>query len=493
MNLKPDVNVAETRRRLETAGQGRLLRFFDELDAAGRRSLLEQIEGIEVERVPRLVEQYVKRKEAFSLPTRLEPAAYYGLDGAVHGGVGTGGTPISPEAGWDRGTYRAIGEDLLRAGKIAAFTVAGGQGTRLGFDGPKGTYPGTAITKKPLFRCVAEWILSGQRRYGRTIPWYVMTSPLNHAETVAFFERHGFFGLESRDVMFFSQGVLPSFDMATGRLMLAAKGEVATNPDGHGGSLRALWTSGAIADMQRRGVEHLSYVQIDNPLARVIDPVFIGLHAGAADSSCEMSSKMVAKTDPAEKVGVFCLGDGKTRVIEYSDLPRDKMEERWQDGRLRFNAGSIAVHMIGVEFIARLNAGGELRLPLHRAEKKVPFVDLETGRLVQPEKANAVKLEAFVFDALPLCRSSIVMEAERIDEFAPIKNAEGADSPATCREIQTERAARWLESCGVPVPRGKDGKAECVIEVSPLTAWGGEDLRRANLPREIGRRAEVAL
>ena len=134
-----------------------------------------------------------------------------------------------------------------------------------------------------------------------------------------------------------------------------------------------------------------------------------------------------------------------------------------------------------------------LSLPLHRAEKKVPFVDLESGRVVQPEMANAVKLEAFVFDALPLCRSSIVMEAERIDEFAPIKNAEGSDSPATCREIQTERAARWLEACGVRVPRGADGKAECVIEVSPLTAWEAEDLRGVRVPREVARGAEVVL
>lgn len=467
--------MSEARKRLEAAGQGHALRFIDELDEAGRQLLLGQIAGIEVERVPRLVEQYVRHKEPFALPGRLEPAPYYACKASD----------------WDREAFRMKGESLLRAGKIAAFTVAGGQGTRLGFDGPKGTYPGTAITKKPLFKCLAEWIRAGAQRYGRAIPWYVMTSPLNHAETVAFFGQHGFFGLAERDVMFFSQGVLPSLDMATGRLLLATKGEVATNPDGHGGSLRALWTSGAIEDMQRRGVEHLSYVQIDNPLARVIDPVFIGLHAAAADSSGEMSSKMVAKADPAEKVGVFCRGDDKTQVIEYSDLPKERMEERGADGRLRFNGGSIAIHMLSVEFVSRLNAGGELSLPLHRAEKKVPFVDVGTGRLVQPEKANAVKLEAFVFDALPLCRSSIVMEAERVDEFAPIKNAEGSDSPATCREIQTERAARWLEACGVRVLRRADGAADCTIEISPLTAWGAEDLKRVSLPREIARGTEV--
>jgi UDP-N-acetylglucosamine/UDP-N-acetylgalactosamine diphosphorylase len=249
--------------------------------------------------------------------------------------------------------------------------------------------------------------------------------------------------------------------------------------------------------MKRRGVEHLSYVQIDNPLARVIDPVFIGLHAFAPDSSAEMSSKMVAKTDPGERVGVFCRASGKVQVIEYSDLPKDKTEERDASGggggKLRFNAGSIAIHLISVDFVSRLNAGDELSLPLHRAEKKVPYVDTSTGQTIQPATANAVKLEAFVFDALPLCRSSIVYETERIDEFAPIKNADGNDSPATCREIQTERAARWLEAIGVKVPRKPDGKADCVIEVSPMTAWEAEDLRNVSLPKAIERGAELAL
>lgn len=487
MELKNGLTITEIRKRLDAVAQGHVLRFHDELDAAGQRALLEQVAAIEVERLPRLIEQYVKRKEAFVLPGDLAPAPYYARNGRVVSGGSDAPKP------WDRAAYRRKGEELLRAGKIAAFTVAGGQGTRLGFDGPKGTYFGTAVTRKPLFRCLAEWILAAHRRFERTIPWYVMTSPLNHAETVAFFQHHGYFGLSERDVMFFSQGVLPSLDMLSGRLLLAEKGVIATNPDGHGGSLRALWTSGAIDDMRRRGVEHLSYVQIDNPLARVIDPVFIGLHAAAPDSSAEMSSKMVAKTDPAEKVGIFCSAGGKTRVIEYSDLPIEKMNERNAEGALRFNAGSIAIHMISVEFIARLNAGGELSLPLHRAEKKVPFIDIDSGKPVQPASPNAVKLEAFVFDALPLCRSSIVVETDRIDEFAPIKNAEGGDSPATCRDIQTERAARWLESVGVRVPRDSAGKPDCIIEVSPLTAWEAEDLRQASLPREISRGAELAI
>lgn len=487
MELGRTPRLDEVKSRLDKVGQSHLLRFFDELDAQHQRSLLAQIAALDLERLPTLIERYVHKKDAFTLPAGLEPAPYFARDGRIVDAAG------NAAQSWDRAVFRSRGEDLLRAGKVAAFTVAGGQGTRLGFDGPKGAYFGTALTRKPLFRCLAEWILAAHQRFGRPVPWYIMTSPLNHAETVAFFEHHGYFGLSSADVMFFSQGVLPSLDMKSGRLLLAQPWEVATNPDGHGGSLRALHQSGAIEDMRRRGVEHISYVQIDNPLARVIDPVFIGLHASSRDSSAEMSSKMVAKTDPAEKVGVFCRAGGKTQVIEYSDMPAAKVSERDAQGGLRYRGGSIAIHIIGVDFVGRLNEGGELHLPLHRAEKKVPHVDLETGRPAPITAPNAVKLEAFVFDALPLCRSSIVLETERIDEFAPIKNAEGGDSPATCRDIQTERAARWLESHGVKVARDNAGKVMCVIEISPLTAMDPEDLGRLRLPKAIEPGAELVL
>lgn len=488
MELGRTPRLDDIRVRLEKAGQVHLLRFYDELDADHQRLLLAQIDELDLGGLPGLVDKYVRNKEAFRLPTDLAPAPYYGSDGRIVGAADGGPAP------WDRAAMRTRGEALLREGKVAAFTVAGGQGTRLGFDGPKGAYFGTAITRKPLFQCLAEWILAARQRYMRPVPWYIMTSPLNHEQTVGFFKNHGYFGLAENDVMFFSQGVLPSLDMATGRLLLANQWEVAANPDGHGGSLRALYASGAIEDMRRRGVEHISYVQIDNPLARVVDPVFLGLHAGAKDSSGEMSSKMVVKSDPAEKVGLFCKGDGKTQVIEYSDMPADRVKERaGAAGPLRYCAGSIAIHILGVDFVGRLNEGGRLNLPLHRAEKKVPFIDLESGKPVQPAAPNAVKLEAFVFDALPLCRSSIVLETQREDEFAPIKNADGGDSPATCRDIQTRRAARWLEQHGVKIPRDDSGKPLCTLEISPLTAMDPEDLARVKLPKAIEAGAEIAL
>ncbi len=464
----PDYDAA--RRSLEAVGQDHLLRFYNELSPASRDRLLSQIATIDLEALPRLIETYVKKKPQPPAVADLEPAPYYPNN------------PASRTRPWDRPRYRAIGEDLLRRGKVAAFTVAGGQGTRLGFDGPKGMYPAGAVSGKPLFQLFAEGLLAAGRKYGRAVPWYIMTSPLNHAATVAYFESQKYFGLDRRDVVFFPQGVIPSLEMGTGRMLLAEKDEVATNPDGHGGAIRALHLSGAVADMRKRGVEQVSYFQVDNPLVKAVDPVFLGLHAAAPDSSGEMSSKMIPKAYPEEKVGVFCAVDGRVEVVEYSDLPASLAKETLPDGSLKFIAGSIAVHIISVEFIERLATDPTFELPFHRAEKKVPFVDLVSGRTIEPDKPNAVKLEKFIFDALPLCRQSLVYETDRVEEFAPIKNASGADSVESSRELQTERAARWLESAGVRIPRSADNKPDCVLEIAPLTALDPEDLRARTLP-----------
>lgn len=464
--------------RLRAVNQEHLVRFWDELSAGARDSLAAQIESLDLAALPGLVNEYVKHKPEFRVPTDVAPAPYYPLGGGRR---------------WDRAAMKARGEDLVRRGKVAAFVVAGGQGSRLGFEGPKGCYPAGAVTNKPLFQMFAENLLGVRDRLGVCPPWYIMTSPLNHAATVSFFEQNGFFGLSRGDVMFFPQGVMPSLDIRSGRVLLAGKGEVATNPDGHGGCIKALQVSGALADMRRRGVEHLSYFQVDNPLVRVIDPVFVGLHAAAPDSSGEMSSKMVTKTGPEEKVGVFCTAGGKVQVLEYSDLPAELQQRREADGSLRFIAGSIAIHLMSVEFLERLAGDARFALPYHRAEKKVPCVDPETGAAVQPTSNNGVKLEKFVFDALPLCRSSIVMEVDRAEEFGPIKNASGVDSVETSKTLQSARAARWLEARGVRVARRPDGTPDCTLEISPRTATAPEELSAGNLPSEVKAGERLAL
>jgi len=481
-------DLSRLRAALERHGQAHVLAFIDRLDDQQRQHVLAQIRSIDLTALDGLISRYVRQRDRFELPANLEPAAYYPYDSS------------DARRPYDASKYRAHGEDLIGAGKVAAFTVAGGQGTRLGWNGPKGTYPATVVTGKPLFRVFAEQILATQRRYSVRIPWYIMTSDLNDADTRRFFTDNNHFGLPDprQNVFIFPQGLLPSVDAATGKILLAGQGEIAMNPDGHGGSIKALRDSGAIDHMRSRGVEHISYFQVDNPLVRAIDPLFVGLHASAPDSSGEMSSKMVAKANAQEKVGVFCRGgaDGKTMVIEYSDLPVELAKQTNADGSLRFNAGSIAIHLISVEFIERLTADARrFALPYHRADKKVPHIDIASGALVQPTSSNGVKLEAFVFDAIPLAQSSIVYETSRLEEFAPIKNAEGVDSVVTSHQLQSQRAAGWLEAAGVQVPRNARGEVEAKIEIGPLTALSAEDVRGlgSKLPRTIERGAEIVL
>lgn len=473
----------EAKARLNAVGQGHLLNFYPVLDESQRRGLLSQIESLDLDALPSLVEQYVKNKPVFTLPPDLGPAPYYPRH------------EKDPAKPWDRAAVEKAGEALLRAGKVAAFVVAGGQGSRLGFEGPKGCFPAGPVTGKSLFEIFADNIAGAHRRYGAVVPWYIMTSPLNHEATVEFFKKHRFFGLGHNDVMFFPQGVLPSLDAATGDVLMTSRHEIATNPDGHGGSIRALKVSGALDDMRRRGVQHISYFQVDNPLVRVIDPAFIGLHAAAKDSSGEMSSKMIPKAYPEEKMGVFCASRGKVEVIEYSDLPASLQQERLADGSLRFIAGSIAIHMMSVEFVERLASDPKFSLPYHRAEKKVPCIDPRTGEPAPAWGNNGVKLERFVFDALALCRASIVYETDRAEEFAPIKNATGVDSVETSRAMQSARAARWFEACGVDVPRTPTGEPDCVLELSARTATSASELMIGGLtlPPRIERGMRLAL
>ncbi|MEL7240377.1 MAG: UTP--glucose-1-phosphate uridylyltransferase, partial [Planctomycetota bacterium] len=309
----------------------------------------------------------------------------------------------------------------------------------------------------------------------------IMTSEVNDAPTRAFFEKHNHFGLPKDDVIFFAQGMMPAFSM-DGEMLLEAKDSLALSADGHGGSLRALANSGALADMKQRGILHLSYFQVDNPLVRALDPLFLGLHDQLGS---EMSSKTIGKAGPKEKVGNFCVADhgggGKLQVIEYSDLPDELAEQTNEDGSLKFNAGSIAIHVLSVAFVDRLTSGGSLDLPWHRAEKKVPHLDT-AGNQVTPDSPNAVKLEQFVFDAIPLAENAIVYETDRAEEFSPVKNAEGNDSPATSRRDQTRRAARWLAAAGVEVPRTDDGEVDATLEISPRFADSEAALKDKQLP-----------
>ena len=455
--------TADLAAELTSIHQSAVLRFADQLDDAGKAKLMGQLGALDLTHIAKLADEYVTHKPHVTLPKDIQPVKAY--------------PRVADAANRDLyGQARQTGFALLRRGKVAAFLVAGGQGTRLGYDGPKGEYPVTPVKAKPLFQCFAEQLLNHGKTFGQPVPWYVMTSDVNDAPTRAFFEQHGYFGLDKADVFFFVQGMMPAFSM-DGQLLLAAKDSLALSPDGHGGSLAALAKSGALADMRRRGVEHLSYFQVDNPLVHVIDPLFLGLHAVTGS---QMSTKTIPKAGPLEKVGNLVVGDGATQVIEYSDLPEDLAKQTNADGSLRFNAGSIGIHALTVEFVEGLNATGRLDLPWHRAEKKVPYVDAD-GTPVKPDKPNAVKLEQFVFDAVPLAKNAMAYTTDRSEEFSPVKNAEGVDSPATCKRDQARRAARWLLSAGTAVPM-TDGEPAATVEISPTFAVSAEQLAGKPLP-----------
>ena len=316
------------------AGQGHVFAFWAQLTADERTSLLAQAAEIDLAESARLYQSLVASKGVTSVSlVGLLPAPYEKL----------------PEKGGDQARWaqaRATGESALRAGRVAIFTVAGGQGTRLGYDGPKGTFAITPIKGKSLFQVFAEKISAAVRRYGRPLHWFIMTSHANHEQTETFFIEKKFFGLDQAFVHFFRQGRMPAVDF-NGKILLESKSSLALSPDGHGGSLRALHRSGALVIMQSAGVDVLSYFQVDNPLVRCVDPEFIGFHLLGGS---EMSSKTVPKVGPEEKVGHFCLQNGRVCVIEYTDMSAALQQEKNPDGSLRFGSGSIGIHVVDREF-----------------------------------------------------------------------------------------------------------------------------------------------
>lgn len=449
-------------KKFNDAGQGHVFAHFAALAPAAREQLLAEAAEIDLGEIERLNRTLLTKGASGPDLSDLSPAPYERL-------------PENEGSATDWAKAKLAGEAALRAGRVAAFTVAGGQGTRLGYDGPKGTFPVTPLKQKPLFQVFAEKILAAGKRYGRPLHWFIMTSHQNHVATEAFFATHGHFGLNPARVHFFRQGRMPAVDFS-GKILLESKGTIALSPDGHGGSLRALARSGALDLMQREGIDTLSYFQVDNPLVRGIDPTFIGWHVLRGS---EMSSKMVPKAYAEEKVGHFCTQRGQLVVVEYSDLPMAMQRETDAAGGLRYLAGSIAIHILDREFIRRMAAGGEgVALPFHRADKKIPTIDA-AGAAVKPEKANGVKFEMFVFDALPFAKNPVVIETRRADDFSPVKNADGLDSPKTCCDDQLRQFARWLRAGGATFPTDPSGLPAAVIEVSPLFGYDEDSFAEA--------------
>jgi UDP-N-acetylglucosamine/UDP-N-acetylgalactosamine diphosphorylase len=458
--MSPDPILVD---RLKKHGQSQLLRWWGELDEEEQGRLASEIRSIDFERLDRLIADLVVTENLAVPPVdRVQPIDVVRL----------------PQTDGERVVRRragGMGADALAAGEVGVILVAGGSGTRLGYEGPKGTFPIGPVSSASLFQIHAEKVAALVARYGRPIPLYIMTSPENHEATIAFFESHGRFGLEH--VRFFTQGQMPAVDRATSKVLLASPGRVALAPDGHGGTLAALSAPGpggtpsCLDEMRDRGVRTLFYFQVDNPLVRIAEPSFIGLHR---ESDAEVSFKVVERTSPEEKLGVVVTVDGRPQVIEYSDLPAELAGRRLPEGPLELWAGSIAVHILERSFIERLV--GDHRLPFHRALKKVTFVD-DRGQTIKPAEPNAVKFEQFIFDVLPLAERWAMVETDRAGEFEPLKNAVGPESPATVHQRMSDQFGNWLEQAGAVIPRRPDGSVPFGIEISPLFALDAAELK----------------
>ena len=440
---------------VDQAGQSQLLAYWERLDQFGRSRLQAQLKGFDWTQIAACRQLAASRADAA------------GPEGPLN--ITAARTPPCHPLDANDPAAIAAGREALAAGTVGCVLMAGGQGTRLGFDGPKGTFPVGPISQASLFGILLGKLAAVGRRYGRPVPLAIMTSGATDAATREFLAAHDFCGLKPDQVFVFCQGTLPAVDAATGQLLLDAPDHVAVAPDGHGGMLGALAASGGLDWFADRDIGTIVSFQVDNPLARPLDPEFLGHHRL---TSASFSTQVVPKTDPAERVGVVVATADTTRVVEYSDLPDELAAECLPDGRLRFHAGSIAIHAFQRAFLERAAAAAD-NLPLHLAHKKVPFLDAAV-ELVEPEAANAYKFERFICDLMPLAERVTVVEVTAAEGFAPLKNPRGAasDSPETVRQALIAHARRHLAAAGITVADGID------VELDAATVVDDDDLRQ---------------
>ncbi len=439
------------REELERHGQSQVLRFWDELDLERQRFLQSQISQIDFDLLERLTQEWILSTPPARQVASIEPVSVI---------------PIVDPEDPDAREACEVGEKALRDGRVGLMLVAGGQGTRLGFDGPKGTFPIGPVSGRTLFEYHAEKIKNAQNRYGCTLPWYIMVGETTEDATKAFFRSHDFFGLGEENIIFFKQKMMPCID-DEGKFMLESKSALAMNPNGHGGCIPAMVDSGIVRDARKRGIDTLSYFQVDNWSVKVADPYFIGYHLLR---NGEMSSKVKRKTDPYESSGVFCRCDGKAGVIEYTELDRyPQLLECDEDGKPIHFAANAAIHVLSIDFIEQVYAKYD-SFPWHCSHKKISYVN-EAGELVQPEEPNGYKFETFVFDALAYAQHEPVMlEIDLLGEFAPTKQMSGAGSVEEARVSMTQYWRGWLEAAGCTTPL-----EDAQIEVSPEFAFSEDE------------------
>lgn len=400
----------ELKEKVEKNGQGQILANYSKLDDNQKNELAEQIDRIDFEKVNKLYEQ-TKHEVSFENDV-IEPISY--IEKAK----------LSEE---EYNKYYNLGKEAIENGKYSIVTMAGGQGTRLGHNGPKGTFDIGLDSHKSIFEILTDSIKEDAKKYGVTIPWYIMTSKENNDQTVEFFEKNNYFGYDKNYVKFFQQGKLPMCD-ENGKILINEKGLIKEASDGHGGIFQSMKRGNVTADMKAKGVEWAFIGPVDNVLVKMVDPILLGI---MIDKNAPAGGKSVVKANPSEKVGVFCKRNGKPGVVEYTEISKEMAEQLDENGELAFGESHLNCNMFSVDAIEEV---ANKDLPYHIAHKKATYMD-ENGNIIVPEKPNAYKFESFIFDAFDMLSDMAILRVKREEEFAPVKNAEGTDSPETARAL----------------------------------------------------------
>ena len=401
------MNYSEAKSLLEEKGQEHLLRFWGELSDESREKLLSQIENIDWSIFDRL-----REKDALEKRGKFEPLGALEVEDIEK----------------DKEKYSKAGIDALSKGKVGAVLLAGGQGTRLGLDKPKGTFNIGVNKDFYIFEAHIKWLLHIKELCRAYVPLYIMTSDINNADTIAFFEEHDYFGYDKSFVKFFIQEMNPACDF-NGKIYLRAKDEIALSPNGNGGWFLSMQKAGLVDEMKSRGIEYLSAFAVDNVLQKINDPVFVGAEVLSDSDVC---AKVVRKADEREKVGVLCLEDGKPSIVEYYEMTDEMAELKDEKGRLAYAFGVILNYLFKLDKLIELT--GDKKMRLHIVEKKIPYID-ENGEMHKPETPNGYKFETLILDMVHMMNSCLSYEVVREHEFAPIKNMHGVDSLDSAREL----------------------------------------------------------
>jgi UDP-N-acetylglucosamine/UDP-N-acetylgalactosamine diphosphorylase len=435
-------------RKMIKSGNGHIFNFWNEITDEEKDLLFDDIKKVDLKKSEKYYKKFIGYRK---VPDDYFPPDTFKLENRRN-------TEYLDEAG----------AAAMRKGKVAYLTVAGGQATRLNYDHPKGLFPISPVKQKPLFRIFAEKIKFISELYSADIKWYIMTSESNYLETIHFFIDNGYFGLKKDGIVFFQQDMLPTLTL-DGKLILSQKNRLYMNPDGHGGTLKAMLNIGFLDEMKAAGIKYLYYFQVDNPIINLNDTLLLGYHA---HKKSMVTTKVIRKNEPLEKLGcIVRLKNKRNAVIEYSDLPDELSFEKDSNNNMKFEMGSIGSHIFNVDFLLKFTK----KLPIHFAKKKIDAYEPSNdgnGNLnasMEFTRIESVKFETFVFDVIKFAEKSAFFECERHEEFSPLKNKTGNDSIESCTNDQIRQHLSWLIDAGLIRDTGNVNK-NIKVEISPLYA-----------------------